>query len=158
MDIPTTYDGAIGSDNTAAVGIRVTASGNRYVFGATTDDGYELIMQNGLMRPYIGTVSGDIGGNGTTNTTNNDVILSTEWDRSEGSLKGWYNLTQEVNLTGTAADKSNGAAAWLGQGFSATAAYFSGRMYGVTIYDAQLSDYNRVTSELYLADKSGVSL
>lgn len=159
MDMPNTYDGAVDSDNTAVFALRVEAIGNRYVFGATSDDGFELLFKNGLIRPFVGTSSGNIGGNGFTTLTNNLVLVTVKWDRSAGRLRAWVNRRLEVDLTGTPADKLNGANAWLGQGFSATTAYFNGRMAGASlIYDADLTDTDTQSAESYVATKANLTI
>jgi hypothetical protein len=158
MDLVTTFDGAVGSDNTAVCGNRIDDTTTRAIFGSTGNEGLEMLFQTGLIRPYIGTVSGDIGGNGSTNISTTDFVFTTEWDRSAGSLKGWQDRNLEVNLTGTAADKQNGANSWFGCTFSAGVANFDGRVYGLAIYDVKLSDADRATAESFMAEKSGVTL
>lgn len=151
MDLNPAYDGAVGSDNWACFGVRVTNTGFRLVIGGTNDDGLELIFSNGLIRPYIGTVSGDIGGNGSTNTVNTDIVFTVEWNRTAGTLKGWVNGVLEVNLSGIPANKLNGAAAWLGVGGTGTAAYFQGRQYTGWVFDEIPSDTDKARIEAFVA-------
>lgn len=159
FDLSPLYDGAAGSDNWACFGVRFTSSAIRGIIGSTNNDGFELQMQTlGRIRSYIGTTSTDISGDGTTNTLNTDIVFTQEWDRSAGTLKGWQNQNLEVNASGTPADKTNGASAWLGATFNATAVEFAGRMYCGYVFDTIPSDADKAKIEAFVAAKMGVTL
>lgn len=152
FDLNPAYDGAVGSDNWACFGVRFVTSSNLYIIGANNDDGFGMLMAtSGRIRSFVGTASGDIFGNGTTNTINNDIVFTQEWDRSAGTLKGWVNDALEVNLSGTPADKLNGAAAWLGGGFNATVAEFAGRMYCGYVFDTIPSESDKAKIKQFVA-------
>lgn len=159
FDLSPLYDGAAGSDNWACFGVRFTSSAARYIIGATNDDGFEMMQQTtGRIRSYIGTASGDISGNGTTNTLNTDIVFTQEWNRTAGTLKAWQNQNLEINTSGTPANKLNGAAAWLGAGNSATIAEYAGRIYCGFVYTTIPSAADQLRIEQYVASKMGVTL
>jgi hypothetical protein len=161
FDLNPLYDGAAGSDNWACFGVRPSVFTGRYIIGATNDDGFEMLTGSGtsaVIRSYIGTASGDIGGNGTTDNLNTDFVFTQEWNRTAGTLKGWQNQNLEVNLSGTPANKLNGAAAWLGAGFNSNISEFAGRMYCGFLYTTIPSAADKLRIEEYVAAKMGVTL
>ena len=159
MDIPTTFAGAASSDNTIIAGSSVEDLSSNYIYGSAGDLGIEQLITSGKIRPVVLTTAGTLVANGTTVLQNAARISTIEWDRSAGTLKGWDDQALEVDLSGTPADKRAPLASWLGQGSSAASSgFFDGKIYGVTVYDAQLSDDDRNAVEVYMAGKSGVTL
>jgi len=156
MNIPVATSGAVGSDNTAAFAVQVTASGNRGFIGGTLDAGLNYNFANGLIRPCVKTTSGYIIASGSTNTEDTDRVVSMTWDRSAGQIIGRQNGTEEVDVSGTAADKAVPAEMWLGQSYS-VAAIFSGRIYSGAVYNAELDADNINNLEIYMATKNGAT-
>ena len=157
MNLPVGFDGDISSDNTAVSGVKVLDASWNTIFGYSYDDGIEMLLHNERTRPYVETTAGNIGGFGTEVIVDLDKVISCAWDRSAGTYKTWVDQALDVDISGTPADKKQGAVAQFGDS-SSVVARFNGRIYGLTVYDTLLSDTDRNALEAYMATKSGVTL
>lgn len=156
LTTPVASQGAVGSDNYAAAGMRTNAA-TGYVLGGTGDKGFELLMTASAIRVALVGASGTIAQTGVTNIVSSDIVYSADWGRSEQRIKGWVNSSLEVNQTGTSGDKAYATTHALG-GKGATAPWFSGRLYGFCLIDRQLSTDEQASTEAYMAKRAGVTL
>ena len=157
LNIPLAALGLISSSNSLLSASE--SSSGFYLIGGGSDAGVMQLSHPTGFRSFVRVTSGDkiVGSSSGMYVTGTTAIASTIYN-AVGSLEHRINRQYATSTTFTTGDKSNPTSSALFARGTDPESRLKGKIYGIIITDSIVSDEQRVASEDYLANKSGVNL